>query len=170
MAHGVVYTRLANGVPGHTLLTGLIMKKLRLAILVSIVAAVAASPLAAQSADLRREIDSLNRAMEETFNRGDLLGVAKFYADDAKLMGPRGGDVSGRESINRYWTGIKGAKSWKLEVLDVGGDRNTAYQIGRSTLVAAGPNGDHASVSRFVVIWKRQPDGQFKMALDFYHF
>jgi ketosteroid isomerase-like protein len=122
------------------------------------------------SYDLRREIDSLNRAMEATFNRGDLLGVSRFYADDARLMGPRESDVSGREAIDRYWTGIKGAKSWKLEVLEVGGDRNTAYQVGRSTLVTAGPSGDHASVSRFVVIWKRQRDGQLKMALDFYHF
>ncbi len=144
------------------------MKTLLVALV--LLSSIVAPRLAAQSADLRREIDSLNRAMEATFNRGDLLGVAKFYADDAKLMGPRGGDVSGRDNIDRYWTGIKGAKSWKLEVLEVGGDRNTAYQVGRSTLVAAGPNGDHASVSRFVVIWKRQRDGRMQMALDFYHF
>jgi ketosteroid isomerase-like protein len=126
--------------------------------------------LQAQSSDLRREIDSLNRAMESAFNRGDMLAVARFYSDDAKLMGPRNGDVSGREAINRYWTGIRDAKSWKLEVIEVGGDRTTAYQMGRSTLVSGGPNGEHTSISRFVVIWKRQPDGQFKMALDFYHF
>lgn len=130
----------------------------------------AASQVQAQAYDLRREIDSLNRAMEQSFNRGDLLAVSRFYADDAKLMGPRGADVSGREAIDRYWTGIKGAKSWKLEVLDVGGDRNVSYQVGRSTLITAGPSGDQVSVSRFVVIWKRQRDGQFKMALDFYHF
>jgi uncharacterized protein (TIGR02246 family) len=124
----------------------------------------------AQGSDLRREIDSLNRAMEQAFTKGDLMTVARFYADDAKLMGPRGEDVSGRAAIDRYWSAIKGAKSWKLEVLEVGGDRTTAYQVGRSTLVTAGGGRDVTSISRFVVIWKRQRDGQFRIALDFYHF
>ena len=125
---------------------------------------------AAQGRSVRQEIDSLNRAMEQAFAKGDMAAVAKFYADDAKLMGPRGEDVVGRAGIDRYWLGIKGAKSWKLEVLDVGGDRDTAYQVGRSTLVTAGGVRDNTSVSRFVVIWKRQPDGRLRIALDFYHF
>jgi len=126
--------------------------------------------LHAQSSALRQEIDSLNRAMEQAFAKGDMMAVARFYADDAKLMGPRGSDVSGRAAIDRYWTGIKGAKSWKLEVLDVGGDRTTAYQVGRSTLVTTREAADQTSVSRFVVFWKRQPDGRLRIALDFYHF
>jgi len=126
--------------------------------------------LHAQGPALRQEIDSLNRAMEQTFAKGDMAAVARFYADDAKLMGPRNADVSGRAAIDRYWLGIKGAKSWKLDVLEVGGDRSTAYQIGRSTLVTSGATGDQTSVSRFVVIWKRQSDGQLRIAVDFYHF
>jgi ketosteroid isomerase-like protein len=108
--------------------------------------------------------------MERAFAKGDMMAVARFYADDAKLMGPRDSDVSGRAAIDRYWSGIKGAKSWKLEALEVGGDRNTAYQVGRSTLVTAREGADQTSVSRFVVIWKRQPDGRLRIALDFYHF
>jgi ketosteroid isomerase-like protein len=123
----------------------------------------------AQKTDLRREIDSLNRAMERAFNAGNLMAVSRFYADDAKLMGPRNDDVQGRAAIDRYWTGIRGAKSWKLDVLEVGGDRNTVYQVGRSTLVTTGANGDQSSISRFMVIWKRQPNGQMKIAIDFYH-
>ena len=126
--------------------------------------------LHAQSSPLHQEIDSLNRAMERAFAKGDMMAVARFYADDAKLMGPRDSDVSGRAAIDRYWSGIMGAKSWKLEALQVGGDRNTAYQVGRSTLVTTRGGADQTSVSRFVVIWKRQPDGQLRIALDFYHF
>ena len=126
--------------------------------------------LHAKRSTLRQEIDSLNRAMEQAFAKGDMMAVARFYADDAKLMGPRGDDVSGRAAIDRYWSGIKGAKSWKLEVLEVGGDRATAYQVGRSTLVTSDTGSDRTSVSRFVVIWKRQPDGRLRIALDFYHF
>ena len=124
----------------------------------------------AQRSDVRSEIDSLNRAMEQAFAKGDMMAVSRFYADDAKLMGPGGQDVSGRAAIDRYWSGIKGAKSWKLEVLELAGDRNTAYQVGRSTLATTSGRGDQTSVSRFVVIWKRQPDGRLRIALDFYHF
>ena len=138
--------------------------------LVLAAALLAPAALHAQRSALRQEIDSLNRAMEQAFAKGDMAAVAKFYADDAKLMGPRGADISGRAAIDRYWQEIKGAKSWKLEVIEVGGDRTTAYQVGRSTLVTAGGGGDRTSVSRFVVIWKRQPDDKFRIALDFYHF
>ena len=133
-------------------------------------ALLAPAAVLAQRPALRQEIDSLNRAMEQAFAKGDMAAVAKFYADDAKLMGPSGGDVSGRAAIDRYWLDIKGAKSWKLEVLEVGGDRTTAYQVGRSTLVTSRGGADQTSISRFVVIWKRQPDGKFRIALDFYHF
>ena len=137
---------------------------------VLVVALIVPAVVHAQRSTLRQEIDSLNRAMEQAFAKGDMMAVARFYADDAKLMGPRGDDVSGRAAIDRYWSGIKDAKSWKLEVLDVGGDRTTAYQVGRSTLVTGGTGGDRTSVSRFVVIWKRQADGRLRIALDFYHF
>ena len=133
-------------------------------------ALLAPAALHAQRSALRQEIDSLNRAMDQAVANGDMAAVAKFYADDGKLMGPRGADISGRAAIDRYWLEIKGAKSWKLEVIEVGGDRTTAYQVGRSTLVTADGGGDRTSVSRFLVIWKRQPDGKFRIALDFYHF
>jgi len=142
----------------------------RLARSVLAAALIVPATLRAQRSDLRQEIDSLNRAMEHAFLKRDMMAVARFYADDAKLMGPRGADVSGRAAIDRYWSEIEGAKSWKLEVLEVGGDRTTAYQVGRSTLVTTAAGGDRTSVSRFVVIWKRQPDGRLKIALDFYHF
>jgi len=55
-----------------------------------------------QGPALRQEIDSLNRAMEQTFTKGDMAAIARFNADDAKLMGPRNADVSGRAAIDRY--------------------------------------------------------------------
>jgi uncharacterized protein (TIGR02246 family) len=115
------------------------------------------------------EIRALNDSMTATFARGDVAGVARFYADDGRLVGPRRQTVRGRAAIDRYWASIRGAKSWRLEVLEVGGTREAAYQVGVSTLVTVGADGqEHSSVTEFVVIWKRQADGSLKIALDLY--
>lgn len=119
---------------------------------------------------LRVEIRNLNRQMEMALGRGDMMAVAAFYADDGVLKGPRGQEVRGRAAIDAYWVALKDAKSWKLDVFEVGGSRTEAYQVGRSTLVMGSASGDRASVSDFVLIWKRGADGRMRIALDFYHF
>ena len=121
------------------------------------------------AASLRAEIEGINRQLEEAFNRKDLLAGARYYADDARLIGPRGQEVRGRAAIDAYWLGVRGPKSGRLEAFDIGGSRDEAYQFGRSTLVQEGTAGDRTSVADFVVIWKRGLDGQLRIALDFYH-
>jgi ketosteroid isomerase-like protein len=118
---------------------------------------------------LRAEVEAINRQMEEAFNRKDMLAVAKYYADDARMIGPRGQEVRGRAAIDAYWLGVHGPKTWRLEAFDIGGSRDEMYQFGRSTLIQAGTAGDRMSVANFVVIWKRGPDGQLRISLDFYH-
>jgi ketosteroid isomerase-like protein len=118
---------------------------------------------------LKAEVEAVNRQMEEAFNRKDMLAVARYYADDARMMGPRGQEVRGRAAIDAYWLGVRSPKTWRLEAFDIGGSRNDAYQFGRSTLIQALTAGDRTSVADFVVIWKRGSDGQLRIALDFYH-
>ena len=123
-----------------------------------------------QNPALRAEIQAVNDSMVAAFNSGDMLAVARFYTDDARIDGERGELVQGRAAVDKYWTGIRNAKSWKLDVIDVGGHPDTPYQIGRSTLVMAGPNGDRTSVVEFLVIWRRNADGGLRMAVDYYRY
>lgn len=118
---------------------------------------------------VREQIIATNRQMMETFKRGDLLGVSRFYADDATIFSHRGRKIQGRAAIDRYWTSIKGAKDWKLEVIELGGDKETLYQIGKSSLTSEGGGSDQTYVCDFVVIWKRQPDGTYKIHVDIYN-
>lgn len=144
-------------------------RHLILATALCVVASVAGAqtPAAEDAAALHREIEQLNRGMEAAVNRGDLLGAARFYADDAVVRSPGGVVAAGRKAVDEYFTSIAHAKSWKLEVIDVGGTRDMAYQVGRSTLVHGEP--ERTSVVRFVVVWKRQPDGTMRIVLDYYH-
>ena len=76
---------------------------------------------AARLDPLRRIVDECNRKAIEDFKKGDMLAVARGYADDATIYFPRGKKVHGREAIDRYWQSLKGAKDWKLETVEVGG-------------------------------------------------
>jgi ketosteroid isomerase-like protein len=110
----------------------------------------------------------VNRAMTEAFDRGDLTAVARFYADDARILGPGAKAVQGRKAIDAYWTGIKNGKSWKLEVLEVGGGAQDPWQLGRSTLISGAAGQERTSIVDFIVLWRRQPDGKLKIYVDMY--
>jgi uncharacterized protein (TIGR02246 family) len=112
----------------------------------------------------RAEIERINREMTAALERNDGLAVARVYADDARIVGPKRQEVKGREAIDRYWTRIKDAK-WTLDVIEVGGTRDDAYQIGRSTLTSAGGT----YICDFVVIWKRDAAGKLRIHLDLYN-
>jgi uncharacterized protein (TIGR02246 family) len=126
-------------------------------------------PAAAVDSALTAEVRALNAAMMAAFDRRDLKGVARFYADDARIVGPGRQTVKGREAIDRYWTGLRNPRAWKLEVVEVGGSRDRLYQIGVSAFTSARDDGTESTYTcDFVVVWKRQRDGTLKIALDLY--
>lgn len=116
------------------------------------------------------EIRLMNDSLEAAFNRRDLAAVARFYADDARMRGPGGPETRGRAAIDAYWTGIRNPVRWRLEVLDVGGNRDLTYQLGRSHLTSRGPDGQERTYTTdFVVVWERQPGGALRMSLDLWN-
>lgn len=120
---------------------------------------------------IRRELAAVNAAMAATFNRGDYLGAARFYSDDAQIIGAGDVRVTGRDAVDRYWTSIPAGSTWRLDVLDAGGSRDSMWQLGRSTLVMPSRNGDgstNTSIVDFLGVWKRQPDGTLKLYIDMY--
>ena len=112
----------------------------------------------------RAEIERLNREMTAALERGDGLAVAAVYADDARIVGPKRQAVEGREAIDRYWTRTKNAK-WTLEVREVGGSNDDAYEAGVSTLTTE--RGTYTC--DFVLIWKRDAAGKLRIHLDLYN-
>ena len=124
---------------------------------------------AADDSALAAEVRALNAAMMAAFDRRDLAAVARFYADDARIVGPGRATVRGRAAIDRYWTGLRNPRAWKLEVVEVGGSRDRVYQVGVSAFTSARDDGTESTYTcDFVVIWKRQRDGTLRIALDLY--
>ena len=118
---------------------------------------------------LRGEVKKLNADMVAAFNN-DPATVARFYANNARIVGPKRSTVEGRAAIDRYWAGIRKPATWTLEVVEVGGSHKEAYQIGVSSLTSTSSDGRQGTyVCDFVVIWKRQTDGTLRIVLDLYN-
>jgi len=120
----------------------------------------------------RQEIDKTNAQFAEAFKRRDIAAMGEVYTNDAKVLPPNGETVTGKEAIKTFWQGglnmgMQGAtlKTVELEILD-----NTAIEIGAYTLDIGLPDGGTMTDrGKFVVIWKKQPDGTWKWHIDIFN-
>ncbi len=121
---------------------------------------------------VRNAIEEGSAKWTEAYNRGDAAGVAALYTEDAKAMPPNGEMVNGRRGIQDLWNGLMqmGVKDVKLNTVDVGGSGNTAYEIGNYSLTIQ-PEGQAAMTDsgKYVVVWKRQADGTWKLHVDIWN-
>jgi ketosteroid isomerase-like protein len=121
---------------------------------------------AAAAASIGRTASAFSRALE----RGDAEGMAAQYVDDATLVPPNGRLVEGKAAILVFWTPRNPEfrtleHSLTTDRLDVTGD--VAVEVGtwrqRSQLRDEDPR---EAAGRYVVVWRRLPDGSWKMQFD----
>ena len=121
-----------------------------------------------RSAAFEREIEAANRALEERFRAGDVLGVADLYADDALLIGPGDLRVEGREEIDDYWSQFEQPIDWRLEIHEIEGTDQIAWERGTSHLTQERDGAALTSKVEFLLVWRRGPDGAWRIAVDAY--
>jgi ketosteroid isomerase-like protein len=119
--------------------------------------------LTAQAKTLKQEVEALNAAMVDAF-RKDPASVARFYTEDASILGG-GGRYVGRREIDQYWREATMFADWTLEVIEVGGDTQTPWVRGRSNLL--GKSGRRMS-TEYVGLLKRGGDGQLRFYVDMF--
>ena len=121
---------------------------------------------------VRADIETVNREIGKAFSRGDAAAIAACYTDDAVVMPPNSQMIKGREAIEEFWKGAMGmgVRSIQLDTLDVQSGTDLAYEIGNATMIIQ-PQGGKAATDtvKYVVVWKRQPDGSWKLAADIWN-
>ena len=118
---------------------------------------------------VRKTIDSLNVEMEKAFNQNDMTKVASFYSDDAEIAADNY-SVKGRSQLDNYWTSLKDkGRGWKLTVVEIGGTGEFVYELGKSDLTYIRGNNPNpvSSITNFVLIWRLQPGGTYKIFKDY---
>jgi uncharacterized protein (TIGR02246 family) len=120
---------------------------------------------------VRKSIENADAKFSEAVREGNVAGVVAVYTDDATMVPPDGDIVKGKQAIEGMYKKFfqMGVKEIVMSTIEVGGSGDTAYELGKSK-VRIQPEGQAAMMdsTRYLVIWKRQAAGAWKVHVDFW--
>jgi ketosteroid isomerase-like protein len=119
-------------------------------------------------ANAKNEIQTENQNFSNLLSKGDSVGLANCYASDAKLMGPNGPAVMGRQNIQTVFASyIKaGVTKADLKAIDVWGTDELLTEEGELTI--ATKDGAQVDKGKYVVVWKKE-EGKWKIFRDIFN-
>ena len=141
-------------------------------------AACARQPPPAPPPDTRAADEAAIRAASAEWARvaaaKDLEKTLSFYADDASMFPPNAPIATGSEARRRTWTTLLSPRelvfsngATKVEAARSG---DLAYETGTFEESFNDENGTpQRVVGKYVVVWKKQADGQWKAVVDIFN-
>ena len=119
------------------------------------------TPSSSSSNDAESYIRAATPRFISAFNAGNADALSSFYADNAMLLLPNAPVVRGPAGVRAAFGSMRGA------TLDFAPDQisscgDMAYEVGHYTMTVGG-NPDRGN---YVAVWRRQPDGSWKMMAD----
>ena len=122
-----------------------------------------------RSGSAREAIDTIHKTMEHAFRAGHADVIAGMYAADAEQFVPETPVVRGRPGIEQAWKTKVGAggNRFRVDVDEVEQEGDRAHEIGRFTI--SSPDGAVLAAAKYLVIWGRGADGEWKARRDIYN-
>jgi uncharacterized protein (TIGR02246 family) len=115
-------------------------------------------------ADLRAQIEKVDRAWEKANNAGDAAALTALYTKDAVVMPPGADPVSGTKAIQAMFTADVAQKAqMALTQKDVTGFGDYALETG--SFVATSKDGKHLDHGSFMTLLKKD-GGSWKIYRD----
>jgi uncharacterized protein (TIGR02246 family) len=104
----------------------------------------------------------------------DLDKILGFYASGGSMMADRAPIATGTDAIRATWQHVLAIPGFKLSFtpthIDVAKARDMASEIGTFTESAADSSGKvNTTVGKYVVVWRKQPDGQWRVTADIFN-
>jgi uncharacterized protein (TIGR02246 family) len=129
----------------------------------------AADAVAVPSGDpnLDRAIAKANSDYVDAMKTGDAAAIAAPYTDDAVFVGIDGACTRGRAEIEKMYrarferSGL--AKSTRIDSRRLVVDGNLAYESGYGEIGRLREGRLVVDGGRFLTVWQRQPDGEWKI-------
>ena len=129
-------------------------------------------PEAFNESKARKGIEEACAKYTKAIQEANVAGVIDVYTADATILPPGGEMVKGKQAIEEVYKNFFriGMKDVTFTIIEVGGSSDIAYEIGK-TKVRIQPEGQAAIIdsTRYLVIWKRQADGAWKVHVDIYN-
>lgn len=109
------------------------------------------------------------KAFEEAFYRGDADAMSRIYTEDAEWLVPQAPIIKGRAAIAQAWKQIvgSGGNTVRVQIREIEASEDWAYDVGMFT--ASSPDGSILHSGKYIVIWKRQPTGEWKTHRDIFN-
>ena len=121
---------------------------------------------------IRHAIEEGNAKFGKAVRKGDGAAIAALYAEDATLLPPDSDMIKGLGGIEAFWKGglQMGIKEAVLTTVDVSAAGELAYEIGTFALKVQ-PEGKEpiGQKGKYVVVWKKAPDGSWKLHVDIWN-
>ena len=122
---------------------------------------------------VRKSIEEADAKYSQAIQQGNVAGAVAAYTDDATMLPPDGQMIKGKQAIEELYRRFIqiGMKEVTLTTLEVGGNGDMAYEIGK-TRVRIQPEGQPGITdsTKYLVVWKRQADGTWKVHVDIWNF
>jgi ketosteroid isomerase-like protein len=121
------------------------------------------------STTVRDSINETNAAFVSGINSGDFASAANVYTADARIFPPGFPPVDGKEAIGGFWQAAAaqlGVKEVQLTTVEFEEYGDMAIEEGRFVLAGEAGTLDQG---KYIVIWKRQPDGDWKWHRDIWN-
>lgn len=120
--------------------------------------------------DLEDSLLAADRAFHTATAARGLDGWMSFFADDAQANTHRG-ILKGRPALREYYAGMFAQKEfslrWRPTFAEASKDGTLGYTFGEAESSFRNEKGEvQKRPGRYVTIWRRQPDGSWKVATD----
>jgi uncharacterized protein (TIGR02246 family) len=128
-------------------------------------------------ADLRPASEDAVRATAAAWNQAfiakDVEKIVSFYADDASLFPPGSGIDTGKEAIHAAWVALVTTPGFSASInttkVEAARSGDLAYEEGTYLLTTKVKGELKAEKGKYVVVWKKQADGNWKAVADIFN-
>ena len=117
-----------------------------------------------------------DRTQAEAYSTSETPNDTIFasFTDDARVLAPDIPMAEGWEASRAVFAKLEAlpgySLTWSPAIADVGGAADLGYTIGTYHMKLPGSDGSIVEVDgKYLSIWKRQPDGNWKIAVDMFN-
>ena len=121
-----------------------------------------------------QKIRELDAAWSQAADGKDAAKCASFYSNTGSML-PSGAPLAtGNAMIQAAWAGMMALPGYSLTFkptrIEIAKSKDMAYDVGTYVFKANDSHGQQtASVGKYVVVWTKQKDGEWKVELDIFN-